>query len=228
MADYDAQGALQLRRGNVLWWRQEPDASGPLVLLAHGAGAPAASPFMHAVADGLVACGIGVVRFDFPYMVGDGRRGPPDPAPVLLEACRAVHGLARGWDSARCLVVGGKSMGGRMWSMLLAQEQDLDVAGALYLGYPLHPPGRHEKLRSAHLSAGRVPQLFDSGSRDSLARLDLLRAALEPLQHVTLHVVEGGDHSLAVQRHAPLQGSAAWLEVAARFVHACGAGACQP
>jgi hypothetical protein len=223
VAERDLQGALQLRRGSVPWWRQEPAGEGPLYLCAHGAGAPAASAFMVAVAGGLVARGIGVVRFDFPYMAGAGRHGPPDAAPILLDACRAVYALARGWDRERAIVVGGKSMGGRMWSMLLAADSDLDAAGAVYLGYPLHPPGRPEKLRREHLAAVRPPQLFVSGSRDTLARLDLLRAAVEALPRSTLHVVDGGDHSLAVRKRTGVQGSEEWLDVTAQFVHACAA-----
>ena len=181
---------------------------------------------MQALAAGLDARGITVLLFDFPYMSrGRGRRPlPPDRPAVLLDACRAVLELVRSWHdhAARAVpcVVGGKSMGGRMWSMLLAETATPDVGGALYLGYPLHPPGRPDKLRAAHLSHVPVPQLFLSGSRDPLARLDLLRDVVASVPQAELHVVDGGDHSLATQRRAPLAGSDAWLDVAARFIHA--------
>jgi hypothetical protein len=179
---------------------------------------------MQGVAAGLVERGVSVLRFHFPYMersLREGRRRPPDPTPVLLDACRAVVELANDWLAAPAaprLVVGGKSMGGRMLSMLLAEEPGI-AAGAVYLGYPLHPPGRPGSRRGTHLARVRVPQLFISGSRDALARLDLLRAVVEPLQAARLVVVEGADHSLAVSRRDAMAGSDAWLGAIARFIH---------
>ncbi len=181
---------------------------------------------MVAVSEGLVQRGITVVRFDFPYMTRAtrGRRALPDAAGVLLKSCRAmlqiVHAGAAtdGIPPAR-LVVGGKSMGGRMWSMLVASDAPPAIAGALYFGYPLHPAGNPARLRSEHLEHIRVPQLFISGSRDSLARLDLLRSAVDVIPRARLHLVDGGDHSLALGRQRPLAGSDTWLDVAARFIH---------
>jgi predicted alpha/beta-hydrolase family hydrolase len=106
-----------------------------------------------------------------------------------------------------------------MASLLLAEETPPGVRGAVYLGYPLSPAGRPEKLRAEHLERIRVPQLFVSGSRDSLCDLTRLRAVLEPLgRGARLHVVEGGNHSLATSRKDPLGGSDAWLDAVIEFV----------
>jgi predicted alpha/beta-hydrolase family hydrolase len=178
---------------------------------------------MVAVSSGLAQRRITVVRFDFPYMTrsrDEGRRRPPDRAPVLVDACRFMLEQVRTWRrQPRAIVVGGKSMGGRMWSMLLSQEALFGVRGGVYLGYPLHPPGNPAKLRAEHLASVPVPQLFVSGSRDSLARLEHLRRVLEGVPRARLSVVEGGDHSLVVRRRDPLYGSDAWLDRVAAFMH---------
>jgi len=184
---------------------------------------------MEAVGVGLAARGICVLRFHFPYMqraVRDQRRYPPDRPATLLETCRAVVHLALGWlpktrRTQPCLFVGGKSMGGRMMSMLLSEHTTPAVAGAVYLGYPLHPPGNTDRLRTAHLVRVHVPQLFISGTRDALAKPELLEAALRQLQRAELYRVEGGDHSLATKRRDPLFGSDAWLDAAAAFIDRC-------
>ncbi|MFQ5599779.1 MAG: alpha/beta family hydrolase [Candidatus Krumholzibacteriia bacterium] len=221
------EGDLQVHNGAVHWIRNGAARGRPIFIVGHGAGAPYTSAFMEAVASGLVQRGITVVRFHFPYMqraVRDKRRHPPDRTPVLLSACRAMVELATVWlpsgsASDHRLVVGGKSMGGRMMSMLLAGADPSPVAGAVYLGYPLHPAGRTHALRTEHLPAVRVPQLFLSGSKDPLARIDLLRREVDRLQHASLHVVERADHSLATSRRDPLAGSDGWLDVAAGFIH---------
>lgn len=223
-------GEIALPYGLVRWWREGALHRRPLFLAAHGAGAPSASAFMRALSAGLDQRGIAVLRFDFPYMTrGTGRRAAPDPAPVLLAACGAVLQLARSWLAGSAppasLAVGGKSMGGRMWSMLLASGEAAAVQAALYFGYPLHPPGKPQSLRRDHLAAVPVPQLFVSGSRDTLARLDLLQETVAALPRARLHLVEGGDHSLATYRRAPLDGSEAWLDTAAQFVHETTAAA---
>lgn len=206
------------------WVRQGALDGRPLVLLAHGAGAPYTHAFMQATADGLGARGLAVARFHFPYMqrrVDEGTRRPPDRAPVLLDTWRAMIDTALGWQGAGPLVLAGKSMGGRMASMLLADGRGDPARAAVYLGYPLHAPGKTEALRDAHLPDVPVPQLFLSGTKDSLARLDLLEGCVAKLgSNATLHLVQGGDHSLAVRRSAPLEGADAWLDVMADFVRA--------
>ncbi|MFP5286233.1 MAG: alpha/beta fold hydrolase, partial [Thermoanaerobaculia bacterium] len=124
-------------------------AAGPVVVLAHGAGAPMDSPFMNAMARGLAARGLRVARFEFPYMHrrrAAGERKPPDREPVLLGTWRAAIDALGG---AERVVIGGKSMGGRMASMI---ADEAGVRGLVCLGYPFHPQGRPERLRVAHLA----------------------------------------------------------------------------
>ncbi len=221
-------GELETASDRVTWVRNGAPARRPLYVCGHGAGAPYTSAFMQAVAEGLDARGVCVVRFHFPYMersVRDRRPRsyPPDRPAVLLETCRAIVDLAISWlpKTRRAkppVFVGGKSMGGRMMSMLLAEDDAPPLAGAVYLGYPLHPPGRTDKLRTAHLSQVRVPQLFVSGTRDALAKMDLLQPVVKKLRGATLYWVEGGDHSLAARRARPLEGSDAWLDAVADFI----------
>jgi hypothetical protein len=221
-----ARGEIDVGGRPAGWVREGEIDARPVVLLAHGAGAPYTSPFMEATAVGLVQRGTTVVRFHFPYMernVREGQRRPPDRADVLLETVRRMLDLVRGWQPVAPTVLAGKSMGGRIMSMLLAEEVPAGApplaSGAAYLGYPLQPAGQPHKLRADHLLRVGVPQLFVSGTRDSLCDLELLRAALLPLgARARLHVVEGGDHSLATSRREPLAGSAVWLDVMADFV----------
>jgi predicted alpha/beta-hydrolase family hydrolase len=183
-----------------------PDPARPLatLILAHGAGASQSSAFMVDMAQGLARQGCHVVTFDFPYME-EGRR-PPDRA-ATLEACfREVVAAVRARPhlAAGPLVIGGKSMGGRI-ATHLASEGVAALAGVVVLGYPLHPPGRPDRLRAAHLARIRVPVLVVQGSRDAFGTPDELRAAFEPLgASATLHLVEGGDHSFRVPRRGPI------------------------
>lgn len=219
-----ASGELRIGSRTASWVRDGALDDRALVLLAHGAGAPFTSPFLVRVAHGLADRGAAVARFHFPYMerlARESKRGAPDRAPVLLATWRAMLAEVRTWTSRRTppLILAGKSMGGRMASLLLAEETPPGVRGAVYLGYPLSPAGRPEKLRAEHLERVQVPQLFVSGSRDSLCNLDRLRTVLEPLgSRARLHVVEGGDHSLATSRKDRLAGSDAWLDAVMGFI----------
>jgi hypothetical protein len=170
----------------------------PAVLLAHGAGSDMLHPFLVAVQTDLADAGYVAVTFNFPYREA-GRR-IPDARPVLegchravLDAIIADPELAPPW-----VAIGGRSMGGRMATHLAAAGAP--VRGVLLLGYPLHPAGKPTALRAEHLPAVRVPMLFVQGTRDALARLDLLRPILAPLPGATLHLVEDGDHSFGVRR----------------------------
>ncbi|MEN8150216.1 MAG: alpha/beta family hydrolase [Planctomycetota bacterium] len=204
------------------WVRDGTMAGRPLVILAHGAGAPLDSAFMAGTAAGLVERGLCVARFNFPYMeqrVREGSRRPPDRAPRLLDAWRAMLDIATRWRNRGPIVAAGKSMGGRMASMLLAEGRAPEVVGAVYLGYPLHPSGKPEKLRADHLPDVPVPQLFLSGTKDPLCDLRRLRPVLRKLgDRARLVTVKGGDHSLAVRRKEPMKGSDAWLDEMAGFV----------
>ena len=168
-----------------------------LLVLAHGAGAGQGHPFMVRTARGLAARGVDVVTFDFPYMQ-TGRK-VPDKAPVLEQAFHEAIATARTMSRARRVFIGGKSMGGRMATHLVAAGVP-DVAGIVALGYPLHPPGRPDQLRVAHLPSIRVPTLIVQGERDTFGTPDELRPYVAQIPGpATLHVVEGGDHSLAVR-----------------------------
>jgi len=175
------------------------EATGATLILAHGAGAGQRHPFMTAFARGLSERGIDVVTFDFLYM--HRRRQVPDRMPQLVACYRAVIAAAHEHlDSARQrLVIGGKSMGGRAATHVAAEDPALDLGGIVLLGYPLHPPGRPEKMRDAHLPSVKRPMLFVQGARDTFGTPDELRPVLATLSPTpTLHVVEGGDHSFKV------------------------------
>ena len=152
--------------GQWLWNRPADSAIGCLIL-AHGAGAPMDSPFMQAMAESLAARGIAVLRFEFAYMAlrraGGGKR-PPNPQAQLLEQWRQVYQQVR-QTVAGPLAIGGKSMGGRMASML---ADELGVDGLVCLGYPFYAAGKPEKPRVAHLSDLKTPALIIQGERDAL------------------------------------------------------------
>lgn len=167
------------------------------VLLAHGAGADLEAPALVAVAEALAERGVPSLRFNFPYR--DAGKKAPDRPPVLLAATRAAAAdLAKRTklDPAR-LVVGGRSMGGRYCSLVVADADDpLPALGMLLLGYPLHPAGRPDSPRVEHLGRIRVPTLFVSGTRDALgAKASLRRAARRVKGPVSWHWIETGDHS---------------------------------
>lgn len=177
---------------------------GILVVLAHGAGAGEKHPFMTAMARGLAERGIDVVTFEFPYMRA--KRRAPDKAPVLEAAFRDAIGEALGRVGGTAqtirLFIGGKSMGGRIATHLAAQGLE-GLRGVVALGYPLHPPGKPEQLRVAHLPAIKVPVLIVQGERDAFGTPDELRPVIDTMPAaVTLHVIAGGDHSLAVPKSA--------------------------
>jgi predicted alpha/beta-hydrolase family hydrolase len=174
----------------------------PLTLaLAHGAGAGAETPFMTAVAEGLAARGRRVARFEFPYMVRrreDGRKRPPDRAPALLACWRAV--VAQLGGPAR-VVLGGKSMGGRMASLLAAEleAEGTPARGLVCLGYPFHPPGKPERTRTAHLAGLATPGLILQGTRDPFGgEAEVACYALSP--SLRLHWLPDGDHDLAPRK----------------------------
>ena len=191
---------------SALDYAAAPDTTvspGATLILAHGAGAPQTHPFMTAFARGLSSRGVAVVTFNFPYM--ERRRRAPDPA-RRLEACyRAVIAAVRErrTDAGHRLLAGGKSMGGRIASQVVAAAARAGVSpgvdGLVFLGYPLHPPGRPDKLRSAHLPLVTVPMLFVQGGRDAFGTPEELRPVLAGCAAAELFVVDGGDHSFRLR-----------------------------
>ena len=179
----------------------KPDPAGVTLILGHGAGAGQRSDFMTRFATELAARGINMVTFNFLY-TEQGRRVPDTNN--KLEACfRAVIETVRQKKIGRgTLVIGGKSMGGRIASQIAAAGAP-DVDGLVFLGYPLHPPGKVDQLRAKHLSDIKVPMLFVQGSRDAFGTPDELRPIIKTLKApADLYVVEGGDHSFKVLKRA--------------------------
>ena len=166
------------------------DAAHTLVL-AHGAGAPMDSDFMNELAELMAERGIRVIRFEFPYMWArrnGGKKRPPDRMPILFETWRSVVDLLGGGAS---LFIGGKSMGGRVASMVADQ---LSARGLICLGYPFHPPGKPEKLRVAHLAELRTPALILQGTRDPFGtKAEVPSYTLSAC--IRIHWLEDGDHS---------------------------------
>lgn len=184
------------------------------IILAHGAGTDMEHPFMVHVHEGLAAQGHLVVRFNFPYMER-GRR-PPDRPPLLKDTWRAVIERVRGDDAVAPgrLILAGKSLGGRMASELVAEGAE--CAGLVLLGYPLHPPRRPERPRTAHLADIRVPMLFVQGTRDELCDLSRLRRLLHGLPAQTsLHIIEEGDHSFKVPKRQRRAEHEIWDDIVA-------------
>jgi uncharacterized protein len=174
----------------------------PVLVLAHGAGAGQRSPFMTAFSGAMQKRGITAVTFDFPYMRH--HRRAPDRAPVLEATWRAVlqHITAGGAGPAR-VVIGGKSMGGRIASHVLSDPARPlpSVVGLVLLGYPLHPPGQPDRLRTAHLPLLGTPTLVVQGSHDAFGAEQEVREAFAAVRaSVDWLIVPGGDHSFKVRR----------------------------
>lgn len=178
---------------DLLW---DGPANAPIIfLLTHGAGAPMDSALLNRVTAGLTALGHRVGRFEFPYMAarrhGGGRR-PPDPTGVLLSTWEAAVKTAR---DSRPIILGGHSMGGRMATMVADQVQPLAVTA---LAYPWHPPEAPHKTRTQHLAAQKTPTLMVCGTRDTFGSpQEVAGYTLSPA--VTVHFVDGADHSFAAR-----------------------------
>ena len=174
-----------------------PPGARVLYVLAPGAGAGMRHPFLETISQRLAERAIGTLRYQFPYMEQRARR--PDPPAVAEAAVRAAVAEAARAAPGLPLVAGGKSFGGRMTSSAQANEPLPGVRGLVFLGFPLHPPGRPGDKRAEHLAQVQVPMLFLQGTRDEFAGLKLLGPVIERLgKRATLHLVEGGDHSFHV------------------------------
>ena len=186
----------------LLYRASKRNSAGATLVLGHGAGADQLSSFMVLFANGLSARGIDVLTFNFVYK--EQGRGVPDQKAKLESCYRAVIEAAlkqRKLKNNR-LVIGGKSMGGRIASQVAAataEEKDQlgdSISGLVFLGYPLHPPGNPAKLRVEHLQSIRMPMLFVQGTRDSLGTPDEIRPFIKKLSlPAQLYSIEGGDHS---------------------------------
>lgn len=172
-----------------------PENAELTIALAHGAGAPMDSDFMQVFARRLSENGFHVVRFEFPYMAErrqTGKKRPPNRAPILLETWnKVIEHLG-----PEHLIIGGKSMGGRIASMVTQEHEQTGnpLLGLVCLGYPFHPPGKPEKLRVEHLKTLKTPALFCQGTRDTLGTKEDV-AAYSLSETIRIHWLEDGDHS---------------------------------
>lgn len=174
-------------------YENSPEA---VIILAHGAGAPADSPFMQMLSEFLQQYGLPNVRFEFPYMQKrrvDGKKRPPDRQPVLLEFFSAVVDQVRQDLGDDCrILVGGKSMGGRMASILASRRDGID--GVVCYGYPFHPPGKPDRWRTEHFPDIRCPVSIFQGTRDPFGKPQELAEHRAVSGAVNLHWLDGGDH----------------------------------
>lgn len=176
-----------------------------VLILAHGAGAPADSTFMEELSVALEREGIGTIRFEFPYMQKrrqDGKKRPPDREPVLLEYFSGVIDRVRAeLGSTSLILVGGKSMGGRMASILASRRDDID--GVICFGYPFHPPGKLDRWRTAHFRDLNCPILVLQGTRDPFGKPDELADHQQELEAIDLRWLEGGNHDFQTLKSQP-------------------------
>jgi predicted alpha/beta-hydrolase family hydrolase len=202
--------------------RRYPTADAPRarIVLAHGAGTDQRHRVMVALAGGLAARGVEAVTFNFLY--SEQRRRSPDRAPVLEQTWEAVvDAVAADLADGQRLVIGGKSMGGRIASMVLARTPGRPswaaVSGLVLLGYPLHPPGKPEQPRTAHLPSLRVPVLLVQGTRDPFGTREEIEPVFRALPtRVDYEFIEQGDHGFAVPKSTGLTEAAVLDRIATR------------
>jgi predicted alpha/beta-hydrolase family hydrolase len=216
VATREVRGKIDVGDGSVGTLSIEPADAVASLVVAHGAGAGMESPFLAGFSRAIADAGVATMRFNFPY-IERGRRSP-DTERVLREAWLAAFDAATA-DADRPVLVGGKSLGGRIASMCVADG--MPAAGLVFLGYPLHPPGKPERIRDEHLYGVEVPMLFLQGTADSLARPELVAKVVERLaERATLEEIESGDHSFRVKgrRADAAEIGAGLAELAAPFV----------
>jgi predicted alpha/beta-hydrolase family hydrolase len=199
--------------GSVTAIRHEPERRSKKVRLiyAPGAGANVHDPFGRFLCWRLADHEIASVRFQFPYM--EAKKRGPDRPPVLESTWRAVIEASR--EEQTKLIVGGRSMGGRIATQVAAQGEAVD--GLALFAYPLHPPGNTEKMRDAHLPSMGAPAFFCSGTRDAFASPEELRALLKRIPDSTLHLLEGADHGYSVPKSTGRSKEDVWSEAADAF-----------
>jgi uncharacterized protein len=195
MASPEVRGTLDVGGTNVSTAWIAPKGSVATLILAHGAGAGMDHPFMAGFSRAIAEAGVSTLRFNFPY-VERGKRSP-DPERVLRDAWIAAFTVGVSKAAGSAVLAGGKSLGGRIASMCVADGMAAD--GLVFLGYPLHPPGKPERVRDEHLYRITVPMLFLQGTKDPFAAPALLAKVLRKLgDRGALVPVEGGGHSFKV------------------------------
>ena len=217
MSEHGTRITIATPSGDVSGVYTRPDGADATVVVAHGAGAGMDHPFMAGYCEALAGLGIAALRFNFAYM--EAGKKLPDRAPKALPVWAAALEEARRRSEGEPVWAAGKSFGGRMASMALA-EGAMEAAGLVFLGYPLHPAGKPEKLRDEHLYGLTVPMLFLQGTRDTLATRGLLEGVAEKLPTATLTWVEEADHSFAVKgvKRTPHEIGASLAAPTAEFV----------
>lgn len=188
--------AIEWRHNEIVTGRLAGPTDGPPVLLAHGAGAGQDHPGVAGLRDRLADHGLRILTFNYPFMEEGKRR--PDQPPKLLECHQAALARFKAETGSDRVVLAGRSMGGRMGTYLAAERDD--VAGLVLYAYPLHPAGKPERLRAGHLPGVTAPMLFFSGTRDSMARIELIEEHLRPLPGATIELIEDADHSFRVPK----------------------------
>lgn len=203
---------------NSEWLLDGPETVGKTVVLAHGAGAPMDTPFMATMAAGLADAGLRVVRFEFPYMAlrrTTGKRRAPDRPAILHQTW---HQVIDALGDPQRLVIGGKSMGGRIASEVADAAA---VGGVVCLGYPFHPPGRPEKLRTAHLQHLTRPMLILQGERDTFGGPDEV-SGYDLSSAIHVEWLPDGDHSFKPRKssgHTLGQNMERAIEAVVQFAH---------
>jgi predicted alpha/beta-hydrolase family hydrolase len=216
----------------ALLYHASKQRKGATLILGHGAGGNQLSPFMRLFASGLASRGLDIMTFNFLY--SEKRRGAPDHK-AKLEACYLAvinSALANRKLKSNRLVIGGKSMGGRIGSQVAAaletgnlslEKRSNNISALVFLGYPLHPPGKPEQLRDAHLKQITAPMLFIQGAKDSFGTPGELRAVIRKHRlPATLHLIEGGDHSFKVPKRENVSQEQLYENVMDEIVRWCG------
>jgi predicted alpha/beta-hydrolase family hydrolase len=192
----EVRSELDLPSGTVSTAWVAPAEPVATLVLGHGAGAGMDHPFMAGFSRAISGEGVATLRFNFPY-IERGRRSP-DPERVLREAWLGAFDAGVARSGGKVVLAGGKSLGGRIASMCVADG--MPAAGIVFLGYPLHPPGKPERIRDEHLYRIEVPMLFLHGTGDPFATLELLTKVIAKLGALAEDVpIEGGDHSFNVR-----------------------------
>ena len=189
--------------GNVSAECIAPENAKCIMTVAHGAGAGMNHSFMLALAKSLSEAGIATLRFNFPFT--ENKKGRPDPPAVAHKTIEASISKAKELFPELPLFVAGKSFGGRMTSQYLSAHHDSSVRGIIFYGFPLHPPGKPSIERAEHLKDVKVPILFLQGTRDELAKWDLIESVCASLPLAKLIKIEGADHSFKAGKQNVIQ-----------------------